>query len=231
MLMSSSDNLKHSNYLLFLTMLYVSITLCSGVLTYRLVQLGPVYTQAGTLVVPLWFILSDIIAEVYGYRVAKKLVWFSFICQMLFGIACLLLINLPSPTFSDNQAAYLVVLGSFLHLTMSKFVAYMAGGFINIYLISRWKILLRGRYFWLRSLGATTIAEFIFTFLTVFLIQMGRLHLKEILMIVMVSYFLKVIYSIILAFPASLIASFLKRADGIDVYDYKVSFHPAKVMA
>lgn len=220
---------RQSGYLLFLAMMYLTVMLCSGVLTHRLIQLGPVYTMAGTLVAPLWFTLSDIIAEIYGYQVARKLVWFGFICQAVFAIVCNLLIQIPSPDFVDNQAAYFTVLGSILHTCLSAFVAYIFAGFINIYLISKWKILFMGRHFWLRSLSASTISEFIFTVLAVFLIQIGKLPFNQMLTIMAVSYTLKVIYTTILTFPATFLAIAIKKADGIDVYDHHTDFNCFKL--
>ena len=220
---------RQSSYLLFLVMLYLTVMLCSGVLTHQIVQIGSFYTQAGALVAPLWFTLSDVIAEIYGYNIARRLVWLGFICQAMFAIACNFLIQLPSPAFLDNQSAYFTVLGSILHTCLSAFVAYILAGFINIYLISKWKILLRGRYFWLRSLGASTISEFIFTVLAVFLIQFGKLPLNQMLMIMGVSYTIKVIYTIALAFPVNLLVQAIKKADGIDIYDHHTNFNPFKL--
>lgn len=220
---------KQSGYLLFLTMIYMTVMLCSGVLTHRIIQLGPFYTMAGTLVAPLWFSLSDIIAENYGYRVARKIVWFGFICQTTFALTCSLLLQIPSPDLAAKQMAYITVLGSMLRTCSSAFVAYVTGGFINIYLISKWKVLLSGRYFWLRSLGASTISELIFTTLAVFLIQLGKLPLSQIIAIIGVSYSLKVIYAIILAYPANLLVNFIKKHDGIDVYDKNINYNPFRL--
>ncbi len=223
-----NENQSQSSYLLFLAMMSLNIMLCTGVLSSMMVKVGFLYTMAGTLIVPLWFTVNDIIAEIYGYQVAKKIIWFGFVCQALFGIVANLLIQLPEPGFAHNQLAYQTVLKPVLHICASGFFAFIAGGFINIYLISKWKILLRGRYFWLRSLGASTIAEFIFTTLAVFFIQFGKLPLSGILTIIITSYSLKVIYSIFLAYPANLLALAIKKADGVDVYDYKINFNPFK---
>ncbi len=222
-----NKNQTQSSYLIFLAMMSLNIMLCTGVLS-MIVKVGFLYTMAGTLVVPLWFTLNDIIAEVYGYKVAKKIIWFGFACQAIFGIASNLLIQLPEPGFAHNQHAYQTVLQPILHICASGFFAFIAGGFINIYLISKWKILLRGRYFWLRSLGASTISEFIFTVLAVLLIQLGKLPLSGILTIIITSYSLKVIYSIFLAYPANLLALIIKKADEVDVYDYNTNFNPFK---
>lgn len=220
---------RQSGYLIFLAMMYMNVMLCSGVLTHRLIQLGPFYTMAGTLIAPLWFLLSDIIAEIYGYKVAKKIVWFGFICQTVFALFCSILIQIPSPNFLDNQNSYLIVLGSILHTCISAVTAYIIGGFINIYFISKWKLLLKGKYFWLRSLGATTISELIFTVLAVSLIQFGKLPLNKILAIIGVSYSLKVTYAIILAFPANLLVNLIKKSDGIDVFDKNINYNPFRI--
>jgi len=81
----------------------------------------------------------------------------------------------------------------------------------------------------LRSLGASTISEFIFTVLAVFLIQIGKLPLSGILTVIITSYSLKVIYAVLLAFPANLLTIAIKKADGIDVYDHCTNFNPFKL--
>ncbi|MBV9575757.1 MAG: queuosine precursor transporter [Gammaproteobacteria bacterium] len=220
---------RQSGYLLFLTMMYLTVMLCSGVLTHRIIQLGPFYTMAGTLVAPLWFFLSDLITEVYGYRIAKKILWFGFFCQLIFALICNLLIKIPSPDLLSKQMAYVTVLDSMLRTCASAFAAYIIGGSLNIYFVSRWKILLSGKNFGLRSLGATTIAELIFTILAVFLIQIGKLPLSNILIIIVVSYSLKVIFAFLLAFPANLIANFIKQHDQIDVYDENINYNPFRI--
>lgn len=225
----NNNSLQQSSYLIFLTMIYLTVMLCSGVLTHRIIQLGSFYTMAGTLVAPLWFTLSDIIAEIYGYRIARKIVWFGFGCQAMFAIACYAIIQIPSPEFINNQIAYSTVLGSMLQTCISAFVAYIIAGFINIYLISRWKILWNGRFFWLRSLGSSTISELIFTVIAVSLIQYDKLPLSKIITIIAVSYSLKIIYAVILAAPANYISLMIKKADEIDVYDFGVNYNPFRL--
>jgi uncharacterized integral membrane protein (TIGR00697 family) len=133
-IMKNENNINYLQYKYFsiLVMLYISVTLCSAVLTYRLVS-WPFLTQTGTFVKPLWFTLADIITEIYGLKISKLLVILSFICQILFSRACGLLIQFPAPESWHNQAAYDIVLGPLWWITISSFTAYIIAGFINVH--------------------------------------------------------------------------------------------------
>jgi uncharacterized integral membrane protein (TIGR00697 family) len=219
-------NYTQFKYLVILVMLYMSVTLCSAVLTYRLVS-WPFLAQAGTFVKPLWFILADIIAEIYGLKISKLLVVFSFICQLLFVLVCEILIRFPIPVFWHNQGAYNIVLGPLWWVTISSFIAYMIAGFVNVNLITQWKQLTAGRYFWLRSIGSSGIAELLFSLIAVFMIQIGQ-PLDMVFKIVITSIILKISYSIILAGPANLLVICIKRVTNLDVYN-SIDFNPFSI--
>lgn len=216
-------------FLTSLSMIFIAAALCSAVLTHRLVYIGFGFiTQGGTLLAPFWFILGDIIAEIYGYDRCKQVIWTTLFCQAAFGIFCYLVIQMPYPTGWSNNNAYELVLGGIIRTTFSAFIAFFIGSFLNIFLLVRWKVLLKGKYFWLRSLGASTLSELIFTILAVFMIQFGKLSLDNIIKIIIVSYSIKLIYSFILVYPSNLLVSYIKYKEGIDVYDKKTNFNPLK---
>jgi uncharacterized integral membrane protein (TIGR00697 family) len=106
---------------------------------------------------PLWFVLGDVIAEVYGYKAARHVIWMAIICQFIFALSCAILISFDSPDGWANQGAYNQVLGKLPRVAFASFFAIVSGAFINAYAISKWKILLHGKYFWLRSLGASAV--------------------------------------------------------------------------
>jgi len=217
-------------YLIILCMLNLTFMLCTGVLTHRFVEINHYwFTQGGTLIIPLWFITADLIAEIYGYTISKQLIWSGFICQLIFAYACNIIINLPYPNFWHDAPSYKIVLGSLTHTTISALLSYLIAGFLNIYFINKWKIMLKGKYFWIRSIGASAISEALFTFMAVFLIQFGKLPLDSMLKIAVVSYSLKLFYSIIFATPVNMIANYLKRVEKVEPYDYSLKFNPFKV--
>jgi len=210
----------------FLITLYMSIMLTSGLLSDKIIIVMGHITMAGTLVVPLLFIISDIIAEVYGYTIAKRIILWAFISQIIFAGLCTISVHFPSPTNIPHQDTYNYVISSQLRIAGSGFLAYIVSGWLNVYIITKWKFLLKGRYFWLRSIGSSTIAEGIFTVLAVFMIQLGKLPVHDIFAIIVTSYSIKLISSLVAAFPASITVNFIKLIDKTDVYDNLAPFNP-----
>jgi uncharacterized PurR-regulated membrane protein YhhQ (DUF165 family) len=97
---------------------------------------------------------------------------------------------------------------------------------VNIYLLSKWKIWLQGRYFWLRCFVSSAIGEIIVTIIADITAFWGTMSLTQFDHLVLSVYFFKVLYSLIATFPASWVTTFLKKYEGIDVYDYTTKFNP-----
>jgi len=204
-------------FLIFFSMLCMMLMLCRSMFSYRLVELGGFTLQAGQLVAPLWFIVSDIIAEVYGYKNARKILATGLFCQIIFTVICLILINLPHPTFWNQAKASQVVLGDMWRVSFAVLLAFFISGVINIKLISNWKLLMHGKHFWLRSIGASGISEVLYSILATFIIQYGKLELSVIFSIIIASAALKLIYSVVLAFPAHVAVFLVARAEKMPI--------------
>ena len=216
-------------YLVPLSMLYMTIKLTTLLLIYKVISIGTFSASASTLIMPFWFVLGDIIAEVYGYKIARKLIWMAIIYQFLFAFVCAEMISLHTTSPSPHQEAYNHILGKLPRIAFSSFIAILAGAFINAYVISKWKILLCGKYFWLRSLGASSIGELIFTGVAYISEFLGVVPLASLLELMIASYVIKLILNPILVIPSTLVVYLLKRAENLDTYDYGVNFNPFKL--
>jgi uncharacterized PurR-regulated membrane protein YhhQ (DUF165 family) len=96
------------------------------------------------------------------------------------------------------------------------------------YMVGVYKVKLEGRFFWLRSIVATLISEFILIFITVIIAFTPEIHLKETIHVFWDAYKLEILYALIFSIPAQMLVYFLKKAEGIDVYDYGISYNPFK---
>ena len=211
-----------------LTMFYMTIKLITILLIYKIVQIGPIQTTAATLVIPLWFLTGDIIAEVYGYQIAKQVIWIVLICQFIFAGVCSSLIFLPSPSGWPLQGAYDHVLGNLPRVTLASFIAITCGSFVNAYAISRWKVLLQGKYFWMRSLGASIVGETIFTLLAFSIEFFGIVPFNNVIHLVMISLLAKIIISPILLLPSAFVTALIKTVEGVEIFDKHIEFNPFK---
>lgn len=213
-------------YLSFLLMFYMTLKLTTVVLIYKIIYIGPFLATASTLIMPFWFVVGDLITEVYGYRVARHAIWMAVICQFVFAGFCLFALNMASPVGWEGQEAYQQVLGKLHLVTMGSFLAIISGAFLNAYALSKWKILLRGKYFWLRSLGSCIVGEFIFTVVAYAVEFVGHTEIKIVLGLMTVSFFTKMVFTPLLIIPSMYVAAYLKRSEGVDAYDTDVKYNP-----
>lgn len=216
-------------FIIILSMVYMSIMLCNAVLTNRYVGNDAMFILGGTLTSPFVFILDDIIAEVYGYRMARNVILSGFASQTFFAIVCYMIALSPHPSFFNDSDAYYNILGpSLLRINITGFAAYISANLINSYIIARWKVLVKGKYFWLRSIGSSTISEALYTFLAIIMMELNSISLVDIMRVASISFILKVTYSIIFAAPANLLTNYIKDKTGVDVYEFPKRFTPFK---
>jgi uncharacterized integral membrane protein (TIGR00697 family) len=210
---------QQSKYFSFLSMLVLSVMFMDAILEYKPLVMPFGVMMASSFVFPLWFILIDIITEIYGPQSAKRILWSAFICQLIMTCVTAILINQKSPESWSNQPAFDLILGNFPRIILSNFISIILSGFININVLTKWKILLKGKYFWIRSIGSSAIAELLYSTLAVFLIGYNIFTLHQIFTMILWSCIMKLSYSIILATPATFITNFLKSSEGI-IDDY-----------
>lgn len=221
-----SKNFKCLN---LLVMLYLTIMLISIALVYKLVYIGGLTIASSSLILPLWYIISDVIAEVYGYKVIRQIIWFAILCEAIFIFLIFFLIQLPSPEFWGYQNSFNNVFGKLPRVFLGSFLGIMLGNFMNVYILSKWKMLLKGKYFWLRSLGSSAIGEAIFTMVTIMFDYLHVFPLGKIIQMIALSYTIKMIGSIISIVPASFITPYIKKIENVDVYDHRTNFNPFKL--
>lgn len=220
---------KHYKALIFLSILYVSIMIAANVLIYRLTCIGELIISVGTFIIPFWYVLNDIITEVYGYQVIRRIIWSSLSCVFIFSLICILMIKLPTPPNWHYQHAYDLVLGNLFRVFFGMIIAVVVGSFLNTYLISKWKIFIKGRHFWLRSIGSSGIGQFLFTFIAIVFDLIGTVPMKTLVELIIISYIIKLIFTPLAALPSALIAQYLKKLEGIDIYDHDTNFNLFKL--
>ena len=192
-------------------MLYVSVSLCSLVLAQKMCTIGGMSLMAASLVYPLTFPISDVLTEIYGFKKAKTIIWFSFFFQILFATICAVVTKIQSPSDFIHATDYTVVLGGLLRIALGSLTAAILGTFLNVYLISKSKILLQGRFFGMRSLFSSLVGEFLYTLIAISMMFYGIVSLNKLAVLICSSMLIKIIYNLITIVPASLTVIFLKN--------------------
>lgn len=220
---------------LFVTVLLLSNLLSSAKiidLNASLFGLGLVF-DAGTLVFPIAYIFGDVLTEVYGYQRARRVIWMGFAASVLMAFFTWLAGVLPGETLWQEevgQAAYDGVLGGISGLIVASLIAYWIGSFSNSYVMAKMKIATAGRWLPARTIGSTLVGQGVDTTAFIVIATLLGVFPPEIMVaLIVTNYIFKVGIEVILTPVTVVVVGWLKRAEGVDVYDRDTDFNPFRL--
>lgn len=217
---------KQYKYIIFLAVFYFAGWAATYPMVYKMVTIGHILETAAIFLFPLSYAVADVITEVYGYRIARQIVWTALILGFIFAAALQVVAFMPPAKFWHDNDSYKIVFGHILRAYFALTIASVVGNFINIYIISKWKIHLRGKYFWFRSLCSTGIGELTFTLIGGTIAYVGVEPWSKIIFLMLDGYIFKLLYALIAVWPSAFFAVVLKRLEKTDIYDYNVDYNP-----
>jgi uncharacterized integral membrane protein (TIGR00697 family) len=220
---------KISPFFLFIACLFVTCLLISNIIAGKLVQISGMVLPAAVILFPLTYVFGDILTEVYGFRRARLVIWIGFVANLLMAAVFVVTIALPHPAFWNDQSAFRTVLGFTPRLVVASLVAYWAGEFSNSIVLSKVKILTRGRWLWFRTIGSTIVGEGLDTLLFITIAFAGMLPAAFLFQMMLAQYFWKVGYEIAVTPLTYLLVRWLKRREGLDTYDQGIDYNPFRL--
>lgn len=195
----------------FISMIYITFLLAATVSAYKIVKIGGYATPGSTIIYPFTFFLANIYTECYGAYLTKKLIYKSVLCGMVFALLLTGINILPSPNFWNHNKEYNQVLGNILRFTMAGIIGYVFGAMLNNYLFNLWKYKWNGKFFWARSLLATSISEGLVTYSVGFITFYGLIPITKIFLLMTNAFILKFLYGLIAVGPTGFIVFMLKK--------------------
>ncbi|RPJ56172.1 MAG: VUT family protein [Acidobacteria bacterium] len=217
---------SYSSWFLLLVALSVTTLITANVIGSKLVRLGDYVLPAGILIFPLSYIIGDVLTEVYGYRLARRVIWLGFFCNLLAVTAIWAAGAWPPAGVWRHQRAYEAILGYTPRLVAASFLAYLVGEFSNSFVLARLKVLSGGRKLWLRTIGSTIVGQGFDSLIFVGIAFAGTVPTGMLLAIALTQWIAKCLYEALLTPATYLVVNFLKRQEGLDTYDYATSFNP-----
>jgi uncharacterized integral membrane protein (TIGR00697 family) len=224
-------------YLGTVTAFFAAILVTSNVASSaKIVNLGfsvfgvPMAFDGGTLLFPLSYVFGDILTEVYGFRASRRVIWTGFACLALSGLTFLLLRVLPGDGEWERYAgtaAYEAILGGMGSggIVLASLAGYLAGEFSNSVVLSRMKVLFRGRFLWMRTIGSTLVGEFLDSFIFVLVASLaGVFGWGAFVSLVLTNYLFKCALEAVLTPLTYFAVGKLKKAEAVDVYDNGVKY-------
>ncbi len=195
----------------------------------KIVTLGPFTFDGGTLLFPLSYIFGDVLTEVYGYSVSRRVIWIGFIAAALFSLTVWLVGLLPGEAEWSSRVgmeAYNAVLGSTPRIVLASLIAYWAGAFSNAFVLARMKVMTQGRWLWTRTIGSTIVGQAVDTLLFVMIAFAGTMSAGVLWDVAASNYVFKVGIEALFTPATYAFVGWLKRVEGVDAYDAQTDFNP-----
>jgi len=206
--------------------LFSAFLILSNLAAFKLAQIGTVTFAAGLIFFPLTYIFDDILTEVYGFKVSRRVIWSAFFANTIVFIGTWLTTYLHPAPHWEQQAAYEVIYRGTPRIFIASMISYFFGEFTNSIILAKLKVLTAGRYLWLRVLASTTVGVGIDTILFMHIGFLFIIPYSEIWAVIMTMYFIKVVYEVC-AIPITYkVSNYLKKKDNVDYYDFKTQFNP-----
>src|SRR6185369_6305674 len=213
-------------YLDIITAVFVTVLIVSNVTASKITSLGMFTFDAGTLLFPLSYIFSDVLTEVYGYSRSRRVIWIGFLCNILMAVTLMIVGALPPSPDWHNQSAFEAILGLTPRIVAASMIAYFAGEFSNSFILAKLKIVTKGKYLWIRTIGSTIVGELLDTVLFVGIAFWGVMPTEVLMAILISNYIFKVGVEVLFTPINYWIVNKLKKKEHEDYYDRKTNFNP-----
>ena len=214
---------------MLLAILFNVCLIASNLLETKVIQVGGITATAGLLIFPISYIINDCIAEVWGYKKARLIIWSGFAMNFLVVGFAQLAVMLPAAPFWEGEESFNFVFGMAPRIVFASLCAFLVGSFINAYVMSRMKVASKGKHFSARAVISTLLGESADSLIFFPIAFAGVIPTNELLMMIGIQAFLKSAYEVIILPVTIQVVKYIKKVEGIDVYDEKISYNILKV--
>jgi len=209
--------------------LFATCLLISNILATKILMIGPWAAPAGVLIFPIAYILNDVITEVWGFGKARLIIWTGFAVNILAVLFFTAGIVIPGAPFWQNQEAFSTVLGNTTRIVVASLSAYLIGSFLNSYVMSRMKVLTKGKGFSGRAIASTLVGESADSLIFISIAFAGVFPIGVLITMIFTQAALKTVYEILILPVTIWVVNFVKRVEGVDAFDTDLSYNLFRV--
>ncbi len=201
----------------------------ANLLETKVIQIGSLTMTAGLLVFPISYIINDCIAEIWGFKKARLIIWSGFLMNFFVAGMGMLAVSLPAAPFWEGEEHFNFVFGMTPRIVAASLTAFLIGSFLNAYVMSKMKVATGGKGFSARAILSTVVGETGDSLIFFPIAFGGLIPFRELLLLMAVQIVLKTLYEIIILPVTILVVNYIKKIEGSDVYDNDISYNVLKI--
>ena len=214
---------------MLLGIVFCTCLIISNLLAAKIFMLGSLALPEAVIIFPVSYIINDCIAEVWGFRRARFIIWTGFAMNFLVAALGQIAVFLPSAPFWDGEAHFNYLFGLAPRIAAASFLAFLAGSFLNAYVMSRMKVASGGRHFSVRAILSTLVGEGVDSLIFFPCAFAGVLPLSAMIPMMLAQTALKTLYEIIVLPVTIRVVNYVKRVEETDVFDENISYNILKI--
>lgn len=195
--MNKKTNTEYSKYFVIVLALSVASILISNVTSIKIFNLGKIVLPASALLFPITYIMGDVIAEVYGFKKAKLVIFIGFLCNAFMVLYFQIAIKLPSANTWKLQESFEAILSTTPRMFIASLSAYLIGSLSNAYIMQVIKKITKGKHLWIRTIGSTIVGEFLDTIIFSTIAFVGNIPFNVLVTMMVCQFLWKVLYETI----------------------------------
>ena len=180
-----------------LAMVFATLLLVANIIAVKLIGVNGWVVPVAVIAYPLTFLVTDTIAELYGRRIATRVVWLGFAVNVLMVALIYVGKIIPPASFWEGQDAYDTMLGSVPRIVLASMLAYLASQHHDVFAFHFWRRLTNGRFLWLRNNASTMVSQGIDTVLFITIAFAGTIPLQVLFNMIIGQYVIKLVIAIL----------------------------------
>ena len=194
--------------LIIVTALFVTLYLVSNIMAVKVIGIFNLfYFDAGTITFPFAYMLGDVLTEIWGYKTSKKVIWITFLCNVLLVICTQIGVWLPSLDYlSETTKAYNHIFTYVPRIVLASLVGFLLGELSNAWFMERIKIKMQGRHLWVRTILSSVIGYMFDTLPFVLIAFLGVVSTHDLLMMIVFQYGIKLLIEAFFGTPMAYVA-------------------------
>ena len=214
---------------MLLGILFCVCLVAANLLETKVVRIWKITATAGLVVFPISYIINDCIAEVWGFKKARLIIWSGFAMNFFVVALGLIAVAIPAAPFWEGEEHFDFVFGMAPRIVAASLMAFLVGSFLNAYVMSKMKVASQGRNFSARAIWSTVVGETADSLIFFPVAFGGVIAWKELLIMMGIQIVLKSMYEVIILPVTIRVVKAIKKIDGSDVYDTNISYNVLKV--
>ena len=202
-LRAGGQSVSNQTALMVVTALFVSSYLISNTMAVKVIGLFNLfYFDAGTITFPFAYMLGDVLTEIWGFRISKRVIWTTFFCNILMVACTQIGVCLPSPEhLGETAAAYDHIFNYVPRIVLASLVGFLCGELSNAWLMVKIREKTKGKHLWVRTIGSSAVGYLFDSLPFVLIAFAGVVPVRELLLMMAFQYVSKLLIEALFGTP------------------------------